>query len=64
MQVIDIKALNEDGPRGGSKNAGGKYEGNLHYVIENTYRKNVRNMPLHYVYENKAHRGSSPLYAR
>ena len=35
------------------KNAGGKNEGKLHYVIENTCRKNVRNGPSHYVYENK-----------
>jgi hypothetical protein len=44
------------------KNAGGKSEGKFHYVIENTCRKNVRNAPLHYIYENRADKGRSPLY--
>jgi hypothetical protein len=34
-----------------AKNAGGKNDGNLHYVIENTCRKNDRNEALHYVIE-------------
>jgi hypothetical protein len=35
------------------KKKGGKYEGNLHYVIENKWRKNVRFSPFHDVDENK-----------
>ena len=35
------------------KTRGGKYEGKSHYVVENKYRKNVRNRPRHYMYENK-----------
>ena len=37
----------------GRKNAGGKNEGNLQYVIENKWRKNVRFRPSHDVDENK-----------
>ena len=44
------------------KNAGGKYEGKSHYVIEKKYRRNVRNRPRHYMHENNAHRGRTPLY--
>jgi hypothetical protein len=43
--------------RTGEKNAGGKNEGKSHYVVENKWRKNVRNMPRHYMYENKADKG-------
>jgi len=35
------------------KNAGGKYEGIFHYVIENKWWKNVRKWPFHYVIEKK-----------
>jgi hypothetical protein len=35
----------------GRKCAGGKSEGNSHYVIENTWRKIVRNRPSHYITE-------------
>jgi hypothetical protein len=35
-----------------AKNAGAKNEGNLHYVIENKWRKNVRNRSFHYITEN------------
>jgi hypothetical protein len=35
------------------RDAGGENEGKSHYVIENTFRKNVRNRPRHYVSENK-----------
>jgi hypothetical protein len=52
--------MNAIGP---AKNAGGKYEGKSHYVIENTWSKNVRKWSRHYMYENKIHRGRSPLYA-
>jgi hypothetical protein len=37
-----------------AKKRGGKNEGNLHYVIENTWSKNVRTSPLHYIAENTA----------
>jgi hypothetical protein len=33
------------------KNAGGKNEGKLNYVLENKYRKNVRNQALYYIIE-------------
>jgi hypothetical protein len=46
----------------GKKDAGGKNEGNLHYVIENKWRNNVRNRAFHYVDENKKYRGRFPLY--
>jgi hypothetical protein len=39
--------------KGQRKNAGGKNEGIFHYVIENKWRKNVRNRPFHYVDEKK-----------
>jgi hypothetical protein len=44
------------------KNAGGKNEGNLHYVIENTWIKNVRIRAFHYVDENKRDIVAFPLY--
>jgi hypothetical protein len=45
----------------GEKTRGGKNEGNLHYVIENKWRKNARNQSLHYVTENKRVIVVSPL---
>jgi hypothetical protein len=43
-----------------AKNAGGKNEGKLHHVIENTCRKNVSFMACHDFYENKAVKLSTP----
>ena len=40
---------------------GGKNEGNLHYIVENKWYKNVRNQPLHYVDEKKVVTVVSPL---
>jgi hypothetical protein len=34
-----------------AKKRGGKNAGNLHYVIENTWRKNDRFQALHYIIE-------------
>jgi hypothetical protein len=34
-QMIEIKQVNLTALGGAPKNAGGEYEGNLHYVIEN-----------------------------
>jgi hypothetical protein len=51
IQIIEIKAVNPSRCDQSQENAGGKYEGKFHYVIENTCRKNVRNGPLHYVIE-------------
>jgi hypothetical protein len=39
--------------RSREKTRGGKNEGIFHYVVENTWWKNVRKRPFHYVYENK-----------
>jgi hypothetical protein len=61
-QIIENKPLNSHQGNWAPRNAGGKYEGKSHYVIENTWRKNVRNKPRHYMYENNAHKGRSPLY--
>jgi hypothetical protein len=36
-----------------ARNAGGKNEGSLHYVVGKKYRKNDRIRPFHYVDENK-----------
>jgi hypothetical protein len=36
-----------------AKNAGGKYEGKSHYVIENKWRKNALFPLCHFVTENK-----------
>jgi hypothetical protein len=47
---------------GWRKNAGGKNEGNLHYVIENKWIKNVCFQPFHYVVENKLVMVALPLY--
>jgi hypothetical protein len=44
------------------KNAGGNNEGNLHYVIEDKCRKNVRYWAFHYIIENKRPIGIFPLY--
>ena len=38
----------------GFRKKGVKNEGNPRYVIENTYRKNVRFQPFHDIDENKA----------
>jgi hypothetical protein len=51
IYVIEITRVIYAGAAKWRKNAGGKNEGNLHYVIENKWSKNVRNWPLHYVIE-------------
>jgi hypothetical protein len=61
-QVIENKPINSHRGNWALENAGGKYKGKSHYVIENTCRKNARNRPRHYMHENKAPRGRSPLY--
>jgi hypothetical protein len=62
MHVIEIKRVVYFSVTGRRKNAGGRNEGNLHYVIENTWRKNARNRALRYVIENKVFIIVSPLY--
>ena len=61
VQLIENKAVNYVASSPAGKNAGGKNEGNLHYVIENTWRKNARNPPFHYVNENKLVTAFFPL---
>jgi len=51
--IIEIKAVSSFLGGRSRKNAGGKNEGIFHYVIENKWRKNVRNRPFHYVDEKK-----------
>ena len=51
IQVVEIKPIKVIALPSGSKNAGGKNEGKFHYVIENKWRKNVRNQPLQDVVE-------------
>jgi hypothetical protein len=46
------KELSKSGGRGVEKRGGVKFEGLCHYVIENTYRKNVSLWASHYVDEN------------
>ena len=60
-QVAENTTVNRLAMRLGSKNAGGKNEGKFNYVVENTYRKNVRLLALHYVDENKLFIVVSPL---
>jgi hypothetical protein len=60
-QVIEIKLVRVFSWWQAARNAGGKYEGKSHYVIENTWRKNVRFEPCHYVDENKPVIGGQPL---
>ena len=43
MYVIDNKSVIQLTRKEVEKNAGGKNEGKFHYVVENTWRKNVRN---------------------
>ena len=62
IDIIEIKRVIQLTGGRGRKNARGKNEGKSHYVIENTWIKNVRNRPCHYIYENNAHRGRLPLY--
>jgi len=45
-----------------AKKRGGGNEGNLHYVIENKWRKNVRFLAFHYVIENTRDMVAFPLY--
>jgi len=60
--IIENKAVNSLLQEECSKSAGGKHAGNLHYVVENTCRKNARNPPFHYVDENKLVMAFFPLY--
>jgi hypothetical protein len=49
--IIEIKTVTSFVMAGERKNAGGKYEGIFHYVIENKWWKNVRKRPFLYVIE-------------
>ncbi len=51
IDVIEIQRVTYSEAGGRRKNAGGKNKDNLHYVVENTWRKNDRNRVLHYVAE-------------
>jgi hypothetical protein len=62
LYVFENKSVTPFPARSSKKTRGGKYEGKSHYVVENTCRKNVRNRSRHYMYENKEHKGRSPLY--
>jgi hypothetical protein len=62
IQIVETKTVKFIALRSGSKNAGGKNEGNLHYVIENKWCKNVRLWPFHYIVENTPVIGVFPLY--
>jgi hypothetical protein len=53
IDVIETKTVSVRLVEGERKNAGGKYEGIFHYVIENKWWKNVRNGSFHYVHEKK-----------
>jgi hypothetical protein len=53
IQVAEIKRFRFIALLSVAENAGGKNEGNLHYVIENKYRKNVRFSPFQDVIETK-----------
>jgi hypothetical protein len=61
LYAIEFKRVNSSVVNGWQKNAGGKKEGNVHYVIENKCRKYVRNQAFHYVNENKQDRVAFPL---
>jgi len=52
-QVVEIKPVKRIALTSASENAGGKNEGKFHYVVENTCRKNVTLLALHYIYDNK-----------
>jgi hypothetical protein len=54
VYVIESKVVSPFIAAMSRKIAGAKNEGNLHYVVENTCRKNVRNRALHYVDEKKS----------
>jgi hypothetical protein len=58
---LKLKDLIVPGGRVANKR-GGKNEGNLHYVIENKWRQNVRFTAFHYVIENKKAILAFPLY--
>jgi hypothetical protein len=51
IQIVESKSVKPTAFCSGFKIAGGKNEGKFHYVIENTWRKNVRIRALHYVIE-------------
>ena len=53
IDLVETKPVSLYLVAGQGKNAGGKYEGIFHYVIENKWWKIVRNVPFHYVDENK-----------
>jgi hypothetical protein len=60
-QVVEIKAVKYIALRSSPEKTGGKNEGKFHYVVENTCRKNVSLLALHYVDENKQVIVASPL---
>jgi hypothetical protein len=60
--VIESKTVSASRVAAWRKNAGGKNEGNLHYVIENKWIKNVRFRSFHYIIENKLLIVAFPLY--
>jgi hypothetical protein len=60
-QVVEIKPVKCIALTSTSENAGGKNEGKFHYVVENTCRKNVSLLALHYVDENTRVIVASPL---
>jgi hypothetical protein len=60
IQLIEIKRVNSISLLLVFKNAGGKNEGNLHYVVENKWRKNVRFPPFQDVIETKRDRVAFP----
>jgi hypothetical protein len=51
IQIVETNSVNCIALRSGSKNAGGKNEGNFHYVVENKWIKNVRFRAFHYIIE-------------
>jgi hypothetical protein len=51
LYIVENKLVNLIRMAKWQKNAGGKYAGNLHYVIENKWRQNIRNQAFHYVVE-------------
>jgi hypothetical protein len=53
FQINEIKSVRPRRLKSAETTAGGKNKGKSHYVVENTYRKNVRIWPSHYMYENK-----------
>ncbi len=51
IDVIEIKTVSSPQPTRAPEKAGGKNAGKFHYVIENTWRKNVTFRPFQDVHE-------------